>query len=110
VRRDAVRVFVQEQVLDALFEIIRWRYGAFAFEPDDVALGQGVPLSLSVDDALVEVARRQQEWNELSQVIPDLDSVPSFRTGGATATAALEPDDEDGSPGPLHHPSSAPIR
>jgi len=93
VRRDAVRVFVQEQVLDALFEIVRWRYGAFVFEADDAARDQGVPLSLSVDDALVEVARRQQEWDELSQVIPDLDSVPSFRTGAATASAALEPDE-----------------
>ena len=93
VRRDAVRVFVQEQVLDALFEIIRWRYGAFTFSPDDDARGHGVPLSLSVDDALVEVARRQHEWNELSQVIPDLDSVPSFRVGAASASAALEPDE-----------------
>ncbi len=93
VRHDAVRVFVQEQVLDALFEIVRWRYGAFAFNAGDAARDHGVPLSLSVDDALVEVARRQQEWRELSQVIPDLDSVPSFRAGAASASAALEPDE-----------------
>src|SRR5690625_5160459 len=88
VRRDAVRVFVQEQVLDALFEIIRWRYGAYSFTPDDTARDQGVPLALVVDDALVEVSRRQQEWRELSQVIPDMSSVPSFRAGAATANAA----------------------
>lgn len=93
VRRDAVRVFVQEQILDALFEIIRWRYGAYAFTPDDIARDQGVPLALVVDDALVEVSRRQQEWRELSQVIPDMSSVPSFRAGAATANAALEPDE-----------------
>ncbi len=93
VRRDAVRVFVQEQVLDALFEIIRWRYGAYAFTPDDQDPPQGVPLSLSVDDALVEVARRQQEWDQLSQMIPDLEAVPSFRSGAATASASLEPDE-----------------
>jgi len=93
VRRDAVRVFVQEQVLDALFEVIRWPYGDYAFNPDDQDPQQGVPLSLSVDDALVEVSRRQQEWDELSQVIPDLEAVPSFRSGAATASASLEPDE-----------------
>ncbi len=93
VRPDAVRVFVQEQVLDALFEIIRWRYGAFAFTADDGTGPAGVPLSLAVDDALVEVARRQQEWQQLSQVIPDLEAIPSFRQGAATASASLEPDE-----------------
>ncbi len=93
VRPDAVRVFVQEQVLDALFEIIRWRYGAFAFTADDGSGSAGIPLSLTVDDALVEVARRQQEWQQLSRVIPDLEAIPNFRQGAATASASLEPDE-----------------
>ena len=93
VRPDAVRVFVQEQVLDALFEIIRWRYGAFMFTADDGSGATGIPLSLTVDDALVEVARRQQEWQQLSRVIPDLGAIPSFRQGAASASASLEPDE-----------------
>ncbi len=93
VRPDAVRVFVQEQVLDALFEIIRWRYGAFMFTADDGSGSTGIPLSLIVDDALVEVARRQQEWQQLSRVIPDLEAIPNFRQGAASASASLEPDE-----------------
>jgi hypothetical protein len=90
---DAVRLFVQEQLLDAMFEIIGWRYGTFEFAEGRGAEVPEVPLELSVDDALVEVARRQQEWEELSQLIPDLDAVPAFRDPGSTASASLEPDE-----------------
>jgi hypothetical protein len=93
VSRDAVRLFVQEQLLDALFEVVGWRYGAFEFvegRPSDVP---EVPLRLAVDDALVEVARRHREWAELSELIPDLESVPAFRTAASSASASLEPDE-----------------
>jgi hypothetical protein len=93
VGHDAVRLFVQEQLLDAMFEIIGWRYGTFEFAEGRGAEVPEVPLQLSVDDALVEVARRQQEWEELSQLIPDLEAVPAFRDPGSTASASLEPDE-----------------
>jgi hypothetical protein len=93
VRHDAVRLFVQEQLLDAVFEIIGWRYGTFEFVEGRGAEIPEVPLELSVDDALVEVSRRQQEWDELSQLIPDLEAVPAFSSAAASAAAALEPDE-----------------
>jgi hypothetical protein len=93
VGHDAVRLFVQEQLLDAMFEIIGWRYGTFEFAEGRGAEVPEVPLQLSVDDALVEVARRQQEWEELSQLIPDLEAIPAFRDPGSTASASLEPDE-----------------
>ena len=92
VPRDAVRLFLQEQVLDALFEVLSWRYGGFEFHEGHEPLVTELPLELPVDQALTEVARRQQEWQELAQVIPDLDAVPSFRAGGST-DVALEPDE-----------------
>jgi hypothetical protein len=93
VSHDAVRLFVQEQLLDAMFEIIGWRYGTFEFVEGRGAEIPEVPLELSVDDALVEVSRRQQEWDELSQLIPDLEAVPAFSSASASASAALEPDE-----------------
>jgi hypothetical protein len=93
VGHDAVRLFVQEQLLDAMFEIIGWRYGTYEFVPGRGTDIPEVPLELAVDDALVEVARRQQEWDELSQLIPDLDAVPMFREQTSTASASLEPDE-----------------
>jgi hypothetical protein len=93
VSHDAVRLFVQEQLLDAMFEIIGWSYGTFEFVEGRGAEIPEVPLELSVDDALVEVSRRQQEWDELSQLIPDLEAVPTFSSTSSSASAALEPDE-----------------
>lgn len=90
---DAVRLFVQEQILDALFEVVGWRFGAFEFRDGAPTLVPEVPFVMAVDEALVEVSRRQQEWHELSQVIPDLEAVPAFGAQQATASAPLEPDE-----------------
>jgi hypothetical protein len=93
VARAAVRLFVQEQLLDALFEINGWRYGSFGFTAGRGVEVPEIPLSLSVDDALVEVSRRQREWAELSQLIPDLEAVPVFPGRGSSTVASLEPDE-----------------
>jgi hypothetical protein len=93
VPRDAIRLFVQEQTLDAMFEVLRWRYGSFSFEGGEAAAVPEVPVAMTVDQALVEVARRQQQWRELSQVIPDLEAVPTFSSDPASAVASLEPDE-----------------
>src|SRR5699024_7285748 len=70
VSRDAVRLFVQEQMLDALLEVLHWRFGTFEFVHGEATEVAEVPLSLAVDEMLVEVARRQQEWQQVRQVIP----------------------------------------
>jgi hypothetical protein len=93
VSEDVVRSYVQDQVLDALFEILRWQEGPFEFVEGPPDADTGVPLSVAVDDALVEVARRRVEWDQLSQVIPDLDAIPTFRKGEGSASAGLEPDE-----------------
>jgi hypothetical protein len=93
VPRDAIRLFVQEQTLDAMFEVLRWRFGSFSFEAGEAAAIPEIPVAMTVDQALVEVARRQQQWRELSEVIPDLEAVPTFSTDPASAVASLEPDE-----------------
>jgi len=93
VPRDAIRLFVQEQTLDAMFEVLSWRFGSFSFEAGEAAAVPEIPVAMTVDQALVEVARRQQQWRELSQVIPDLEAVPTFSSDPASAVASLEPDE-----------------
>jgi hypothetical protein len=93
---DAVRVFAQEQLLDALFEVAGWRYGTFEFargDGVDVPEAPAVTVRLTVDDALVEVARRRREWEELAALIPDLEAVPWSRGRGGSEAASLEPDE-----------------
>jgi hypothetical protein len=94
VTHDAVRVVAQEQVIDAVFDVVGWSYGAFRFESqaDDVPTSE-IPVRFAVDELLVEVARRHEEWSDVRQVIPDLDAVPSFRPDARAAQASLEPDE-----------------
>lgn len=94
VTHDAVRVVAQEQVIDAVFDVVGWSYGAFRFEShaDDAPTSE-IPVRFAVDDLLVEVARRHEEWSNVRQVIPDLHAVPSFRPDARAAPASLEPDE-----------------
>lgn len=89
----AVRLVVQEQLLDAVFDLIGWRDGTYRFEADADPDTPEVPLAVPVDQALVEVSRRREQWEALSEVIPTLDAVPRFREGASTSTADLEPDE-----------------
>ncbi len=90
---EAVRQVVQEQVIDAVFDLVRWRSGAYRFDVGGLTEVPEVPLRIPVDQLLVEVARRQRQWDELEVVIPDLDAVPTFRPGAEPATASLTPDE-----------------
>lgn len=89
---DVIRVFVQEQVLDALLEIASWERGGYEFFDGDAA-SEETPVLLPTHHITTEVERRQREWEEISHVVPSLDHVPDFVGGSSTAQAALEPDE-----------------
>lgn len=93
VTQDAVRLVAQEQVIDAVFDVLRWRYGGYRFDEGELEDVPEVPLRIPVAQLLVEVARRQQEWAELERVIPDLEAVPTFTSRSGSAVASLEPDE-----------------
>jgi hypothetical protein len=92
---DAVRTVAEEQVIDAVFDVVGWPYGAFRFEPEAerASATAAIPVRFAVDHLLVEVARRHEEWHDVRRVIPDLDAVPSFRPGATGAQTSLEPDE-----------------
>lgn len=92
VSRNVIRVFVQEQILDAVLDLVRWRDGTFEFVPME-PLRERLPVDLAVDQLLVEVSRREGEWDQVQATIPDLDMVPDFVPGGSSAAASLEPDE-----------------
>lgn len=92
VRRDVIRVFVQEQILDAVFDLARWDAGSFEFFRGD-AVSEDLPVQISVEPLIMEVERRVAEWDDIRAVIPSLDAVPDFSPDGSTTRAALEPDE-----------------
>lgn len=91
VGRDVIRVFVQEQVFDALFEVANWDDGRYEFVSGD-EVSEDLPVALPGHHVGVEIERRLREWSEIVEVLPSLDHVPDF-SGSTTAQASLEPDE-----------------
>lgn len=89
---DAVRLFVQEQVLETLLDAISWFEGTWDFQPSP-APGPvpGGGLRIPVDRALMEVRRRAAERERIATVVTSPSAVPSTtgRDGGELTTDAL---------------------
>ncbi len=88
---EAVSLVLREQTLDAVFEILRMRRGSFDWTPS-TRMRNEVPCEMKLEEVLLDVARRQTEWAQLSRSVPDLDMVPSLVVG-ARATAGLVPEE-----------------
>lgn len=72
-----VRAIAAEQLTDAVFDLLRWPDGAFAFvvdetDPDDLGA------SMTVDAVLEEGRRRLAAWGALTASVPAPDAVVSF--------------------------------
>lgn len=67
---------VEEQATDAVFDLLRWGRGDFAFnadEPNPDDLG----VSLNVEEVIAEGRRRLEEWETLTRAVPAPDAVVS---------------------------------
>lgn len=74
VAADVVTAAAREHTVDAVFDLLRWAEGDFAFtaaepNPDDVGL------RLSVEEILHETEVRGTEWERLSRLVPTTDAV-----------------------------------
>jgi hypothetical protein len=74
---DTARELAAEQASDAVFELLRWPNGEFAFvvdeeDPDEVGA------SLPVEDVVAEANRRLTAWQDLADRVPSLDAVVSI--------------------------------
>ena len=75
--QEAVRTLAAEQATDAVFDLMRWPDGEFAFivdelDPDD--LGMALP----VEQVVEESRRRLTAWAALTAAVPAPDAVVSF--------------------------------
>lgn len=87
---DAKRL-ATEQATDAVFELLRWEAGEFAFvvdeaDPDDVGA------SLEVEAVVAEGRRRLETWSALSQKVPSVDA-PVSMAAAPDGDAALTKDE-----------------
>ena len=85
----------REQLIDALFELLRWPEGAFRFEAGTAEQrGPSVlDLALSVDDALDEVGRRLEAHGAVEERTGTPDAVVTIRRPGRErAEVGLSPE------------------
>lgn len=75
VSADIVRVFLQEQALEAMTTIVGWTQGRYTFEVGPAA-GPRVHLSMPVRRALMELQRRSRERELIRVHVPGPSSVP----------------------------------
>ncbi len=88
---ETVRSHVREQIVDSVAAALAWTEGTWSFRPGDSVV-EDAPLDESVDDLLMEGARRLDRWEVILRRLGSLDTVLDFR-GGAAADVALTPDE-----------------
>lgn len=73
--KEQLEAFVQEQIQDAVFELLRWTEGEFEFQPGVVFPEEDIGLSLNTEELIMEGSRRLDEWNRIEKKIPSLDAI-----------------------------------
>jgi len=66
---DLLRQAAQEQATDAIFDLLRWHDGDFAFVLDE-ANPDEVGVEMSVETVLADAEARRATWESVSQVVP----------------------------------------
>jgi hypothetical protein len=73
--RESLEVFVEEQIRDAVFHLLRWTEGEFDFNPNEVFPEEDIGLSMSTGDLILEGSRRLDEWFQIEKKVPSLETV-----------------------------------
>jgi hypothetical protein len=74
VDRELLRVAAGDQSVDAVFDLLRWQNGDFAFVMDE-ANPDDVGVSMSVEAVLADAEARRAAWESVSQVVPSPQAV-----------------------------------
>jgi len=69
VEADQIEWAVRSQIEDGVFDLLRWDLGAFVWEPD-VETEVEVPLTVSVENLIIEASRRLDEISQIRKKIP----------------------------------------
>jgi len=95
ITQEQLEVFVEEQIQDAVFEMLRWTDGEFEFQPGVVFPEEDIGLSISTEELIMEGSRRLDEWNRIEKKIPHLDVVFRMKTiqGREAAQISLTPEE-----------------
>lgn len=93
ITQQVLESFVQEQILDTIFDLMRWDEGDFDFEVLPDVVHEDIGLSVSVENIVMEGSRRLEEWNRIRKKVPSTDMVFKMATapGEGTFEISLKP-------------------
>jgi Domain of unknown function (DUF4388) len=74
VEQEQIEWAVRSQIEDGVFDLLRWELGAFVWEPD-VETEVEVPLTVSVENLIIEASRRLDEISQIRKKISSADVV-----------------------------------
>jgi Domain of unknown function (DUF4388) len=77
VDQEQIEWAVRSQIEDGVFDLLRWDLGAFVWEPD-VEIEVEVPLTVTVENLIIEASRRLDEITQIKRKIPSPDIVLSM--------------------------------
>ena len=77
VSAEQLQAAVRDQIEDSVFDLLRWDLGEFNWEANVIADVE-VPISISVENLIMESARRLDEMEVILRKIPSEDAVPAM--------------------------------
>lgn len=82
---------MREKAEESIYEVFLWKDAEFNFVDDELPSMEMVPLEVDVTGIIMEGARRIDEWNRITRLIPDRDAVPQVISPIDTAGLADVP-------------------
>ncbi len=88
-----LEAFVQEQIQDTIFDLMRWDDGEFDFELLPQIVEEDIGLTVSIENIVMEGSRRLEEWARIKKKVPSMDIVFKMATapGEGTFEISLKP-------------------
>lgn len=70
IKQEKLEEFVQEQIQDALFEILDWKDGHYCFDSTVDLEQEDIGINFTVKNVIEEAERRKEEWEKIKKIIP----------------------------------------
>ncbi|MEI7814773.1 MAG: DUF4388 domain-containing protein, partial [Coriobacteriia bacterium] len=81
--------FVQEQIQETIFDLMRWDEGNFDFQAMPEVAEEDIGLSVSIENVIMEGSRRFDEWGRIRKKIPSMDVVFKMATAPGEGSFAI---------------------
>ena len=71
---DVLEGLIADQIVEALFELMRWDEGELRFEPDDACPDADLGIALPVEQLVADAEKRLEAWERIREKIPSMDA------------------------------------